>query len=73
MNKKVLTSRLLPLHNLYLLFRQPVQLVHQLINLFVARVDLALEGGLLMLGLSIILAHTANRNVLPKVLFKVSA
>ncbi len=38
------------LHNLYLLLRQSIQLIHKLIYLFVHRIDLALEGGLLMLG-----------------------
>ena len=31
------------LHNPPLLLRQPIQLIHRLINLFIRRIDLALE------------------------------
>jgi hypothetical protein len=40
-----------PLHDPNLLLRQPIQLIHKLINLFIRRIDLALQEGFLVLGL----------------------
>lgn len=43
--KNFLLNRfLLPFHNPDLIFRQPIQFIHQRINLFICCIDLALDG-----------------------------
>ena len=47
----MIPSRLvLSFHNLDLIFRQPIQRVHQLVDVLVCRVDLALNCGLFVVG-----------------------
>jgi hypothetical protein len=55
------------LHYLYLLLRQPVQLIRQLIDLPVGRVALALEGGLF-----VVITENLNSQVKPQSIPKIA-